>query len=129
METDDLGGRSDSNAPDTPAAEQRRLQTFCRQIFRDMVKHQVLEEPLSAYRRRLLVRYGASLGLEELESSLIVRAVEYECGRAGPDQSPDAEGTADPAFLAEIGTCRSTFLLAVVLLAGLLLGMTVLSLR
>lgn len=129
MGTEQGGGRPDSNIPDAATTDQHRLQTFCRQLFRDMVKQQVLEEPLTAHHRRLLVRYGASLGLDELESALIVRAVEHECGRADLGEAGEVAGTADPSYLAEIDACRGLFLLAMIILAGVLLGMTLLNLR
>lgn len=118
---------SEMNNPET--AEQRRLQTLCRQLFRDVVRHEINEGALSAYRRRLLVRYGVSLGLDELESALIVRGVEHECGQAGSDEVPDPTNPPDHGYLIPVDTRQSRYVLALVLLTGILLGLTLLSLR
>jgi len=54
-----------------------------RRIFREMVREELSSTgPLSAAKRRELVEFAATAGLDPYEARLTVRAVEYEMGMA-----------------------------------------------
>lgn len=127
METNRPQRRNNQGQPDAASFEQQRLQTFCRQLFRDMVKREISEHPLTARRRQLLIRYGASLGIDQLDSTLIVRGVEYECGQADSNELLEPTDLPTPEYLACIDTQQSRFLLATILLTGILLGLVIMS--
>lgn len=117
------GNWPDSGTGDSISGDHRRVQALCRQLFREMVKHDIQDRPLTQQRRRLLMRYGESLGLDPLESLLIVRGVEHETGQANPADLDVPIGAAKTEYLAAIDSRQGTFLTASVLLIGILLGL------
>jgi hypothetical protein len=91
-----------------------------RRLFREMVKGELEAGPLSASRRRELVRFAGRLKLRKPDARLLIRAVEYECGLATlEDLAVAAGGTRIPNHRAAE--------LEPVLRLGLLVGVVLLS--
>ncbi len=61
------------------AADAKRIAN--RRLFREMVKGEVAESPLTFSRRRALVRFARRLAIQPTEANLIIRGVEYEHGQ------------------------------------------------
>ena len=74
---------------------------FGKQLFREMVKLQIEDEPLRWTQRRELVKFGRRLGIDTFEARLIIRAVEYECGLAAPALLDDRESPANTQLVAK----------------------------
>ena len=53
-----------------------------RRIFREMVKEELATGPLAAWKRRELVEFASTAGLDAYEARLTIRAVEHELGMA-----------------------------------------------
>jgi hypothetical protein len=60
-----------------------------RRIFREMVKEELATGPLADWKRRELVEFASTAGLDAYEARLTIRAVEFELGMA-------ADLTVDP---------------------------------
>ncbi|MBN2562560.1 MAG: hypothetical protein JXQ75_16670 [Phycisphaerae bacterium] len=110
-------------------SEHERTRATNRRVFREMVVGEIENRPLSWSRRRALVRFGESLGIDAFEARLIVRAVEYACGHVEPAAMADVEPAVETDYLARLAPCGASLQIAVVLLAGVLLGLVVLGLR
>jgi len=72
-------GSADSAKLPLPASHRRNA---VRRIFREMVREELTSGPLTPAKRRELVGFASSAGLDSYEARLIVRAVEYELGMA-----------------------------------------------
>ncbi len=70
----------DSGWSPHPSPAERDRRTRNRRVFREMVKLEIVDRPLSWFRRRALIRFAERMNLDPFEARLIVRAVEYECG-------------------------------------------------
>jgi len=66
------------------APEVRRARAMHRRLFREMVKEQIADCPITNAKRRAFVRFAEKLHIETFEARLIIRAVEYECGHVAP---------------------------------------------
>ncbi len=79
-----MGSEAEETSPRPKAPGKDRdagqMKANCRSIFREMVRIEIEDRPLNWRRRRELIRYGQSIGMEVFEAALIVRAVEYACG-------------------------------------------------
>lgn len=63
-----------------PASSPGLKKSAHRRLFREMIRGELEIGPLSAGRRRSLIRFAKRLGILADEARLIVRAVEYEAG-------------------------------------------------
>ena len=79
----------------------RSARAMNRRIFREMVKTQIEDRPLSRHRRRALVRFGRKLKMDSFETRLIIRGVEYECGHVAPAAMADVGSDVSTDFLGE----------------------------
>jgi hypothetical protein len=70
-------------------------------VFSEMVKGEIEDRPLSWGRRRRLIRYGRSLGIDVFEARLLVRAIEYASGHVMPAAMADVETPVERAYLGE----------------------------
>jgi len=79
--------RPDENPEDSELVRKIETRAMNRRAFREMVKTEVGEHPLTGRRRREFVRFAESIGIEAYEARLLIRAVEYECcvGEQGAD--------------------------------------------
>ncbi len=79
-----MGGDSPHNPLDSILAGSRSSQEMkriaSRRLFREMVKGETENGPLSFLRRRALVRFASRLSIGPDEARLIIRGVEFECG-------------------------------------------------
>jgi hypothetical protein len=66
------------------APEVRRARAMNRRLFREMVKEQIADCPMTKAKRRAFVRFAEKLHIDTFEARLIIRAVEYECGHVAP---------------------------------------------
>lgn len=66
-----------ASSPDGPAGQH----ALYRRIFRDMVIAETQSGPLSAARRRGLIRFARRMELTRAEARLLIRGVEYERGQ------------------------------------------------
>lgn len=80
-------------------ANARVTGTNCRRIFREMVKIEIEDRPLNWRRRRELIRFGQSMGIETFHASIIVRAIEYECGHVSRAAMDEIETPANLGYL------------------------------
>jgi len=97
-----------------------------RQLFREMVKGEIEDRPLSWSRRRALLRFAARLEIDAFEARLLVRGVEYECGHVAPAAMADVETPVQTDYLAQLGSRDVPFAVAMILLVGVLLGLVLL---
>lgn len=82
-----------SNAPDSPAhAPAGPAPVNYRRIFREMVKGETEDGPLTPFQRRQLVRFARRLNIPRRDARLMVRAIEYERGQATIDELAEAAG-------------------------------------
>ncbi len=72
-----------------------------RRVFREMIKAEAEDRPLSLLRRRALVHFARHLKIDPFEARLMIRAVEYECGHAPPAAMEDIDTAADLAYVAD----------------------------
>ena len=87
-----------------------------RQVFSEMAKGEIEDRPLSWGRRRRLIRYGTSLGMDAFEARLLIRAIEYASGHVMPAAMADIETPVERAYLAESrGTGVSPGVVAILL--------------
>ena len=95
----------------------------CRRVFREMVRLETQDRPLSWVRRNRLVRFAEELGIDGFEARLVVRAVEYDCGHVPPAAMADVGTPADMQYAADAGAWTHWVrLLLVVAVAGLAIG-------
>lgn len=95
----------------------------CRRVFREMVRLETQDRPLSWVRRNRLVRFAEELGIDGFEARLVVRAVEYDCGHVPPAAMADVGTPADMQYAADAGPWTHWVrLLLVVAVAGLAIG-------
>jgi hypothetical protein len=82
---------------DEALADRQQRRAAHRRIFRDMVKGELETCALSWWRRRDLVKFAASLGIDRYEALLLIRGVEYEEAMIPPAAMPStqASGTDD----------------------------------
>ncbi len=90
VEPDEPQGHLGGGGPITP-----------RQVFSEMVMGEIEDRPLSWGRRRRLIRYGASLGMDAFEARLLIRAIEYASGHVMPAAMADTETPVERAYLGE----------------------------
>lgn len=100
-----------------------------RRLFREMVKGEIEDRPLSWSRRRALVRFAVRLGIDLFEARLVIRAVEYECGHVAPAAMADVETPVDADYVLRPDSYVESFRFAAVLLSGVLLCLVVFGLR
>lgn len=95
----------------------------CRRVFREMVRLETQERPLSWVRRNRLVRFAEGLGIDGFEARLVVRAVEYDCGHVPPAAMADVATPASMQYAADAGPWTHWVrILLVVAAAGLAIG-------
>jgi hypothetical protein len=71
--------------PEDPVVSERvQARAFNRRVFREMVKSEIGDGGLDRRRRNELIRFAESVGIDDYEAHLLLRAVEYECCLAGP---------------------------------------------
>ena len=80
--------------------EQRRIRAMNRRAFRQMIKEEIVDHPLTWRRRRALERFAARLPIDAFEARLIIRGVEYECGHAAPAAMDDAQTAVKTEYVA-----------------------------
>ncbi len=119
--TSESGWALEELRPGTRAANRR--------YFREMVKGEIEDRPLSWSRRRALLGFAARLKIDMFEARLLIRAVEYECGHVRPAAMDDVERLTDPGYLVPSGSYEASLRLVVGLLIGALVGLVVLGLR
>ncbi|MFH1417747.1 MAG: hypothetical protein ABII12_05600 [Planctomycetota bacterium] len=83
-----------------PSSERTQRRAAHRRIFRDMIKIEVEDRPLRWLRRRELILFAQSLGIDAFEARLLIRAIEYECGHVVPAAMADVETPIEKAYLA-----------------------------
>jgi len=79
--------------------EVRRARAINRRLFREMIKDQFADRPMSWWQRRALVRFAAALDIESFEARLIIRGVEYECGHVAPAAMADVQTPVKTEYL------------------------------
>jgi hypothetical protein len=94
-----------------------------RRCFRQMVKGEIEDQPLTWLRRRALVQFAARLQIDAFEARLLIRAVEYECGHVEPAAMDDAPENVDRSYLLPPEYRIRTIGLALIMLAGGLAGL------
>ncbi len=108
---------------DDPAGPTGDARADCRRVFREMVRLETQDRPLSWVRRNRLVRFAEGLGIDGFEARLVVRAVEYDCGHVPPAAMADCATPADMQYAASPGTWTTWVrLLLAVAVAGLAIG-------
>jgi hypothetical protein len=93
-----------------------------RRAFREMLKTEIVEHPLTGRRRREFLRFAESLGIDNYEARMLIRAVEYECcvgGSGAGAGSRSATWTLGPPADEE---SSSWFGLAIALVTALVIG-------
>ncbi|MBK8269438.1 MAG: hypothetical protein IPK83_14485 [Planctomycetes bacterium] len=100
-----------------PILEKRRQRNLNRGVFREMIKTELETKPLGWLRRRTLVKFATRLGIDEFEARLILRAVEYECGKAAKDGQTDIESEIQKEFVAQSKAGGESWLTHLVALA------------
>lgn len=83
------------------APEVRRARAMNRRLFREMVKEQIADCPVSRSKRRAFVQFAEELGLDNFEARLIIRAVEYECGHVAPAAMAEIQTPVAREYLCE----------------------------
>jgi hypothetical protein len=100
-----------------------------RRLFREMVKGEIEDRPLSWSRRRSLIRFARRLEIDSFEARLLIRAVEYECGHVTPAAMDEVRTSTNPGYLVPPGTYETSLRLVAGILIGSLLALVVLGLR
>lgn len=79
--------QSDQDPEDSELVRKVETRALKRRAFREMLKTEIAEHPLTGRRRREFVRFAESLGIDAYEARMLIRAVEYECriGGSGAD--------------------------------------------
>gem|GEM_PF-3499634 len=83
------------------APEVRRARAMNRRLFREMVKEQIADCPITRSQRRALVRFAESLPIDNFEARLLIRAVEYECGHVAPAAMAEIQTPVATEYLCE----------------------------
>lgn len=83
------------------APQLRRARALNRKLFREMVKEQIADCPVTPSKRRALVRFAEKLQLDTFEARLIIRAVEYECGHVAPAAMAEIQTPVTREYLCE----------------------------
>lgn len=107
-------------ADDASLVEGRITRNLNRRLFREMIKTDLEDQPLNWLRRRTFVRFAHRLGIDPFEARLIIRAVEYESGHAGPAAAVESDASVDFDLIARPGHEEAT-LRAVLLAVGLMM--------
>ncbi len=100
-----------------------------RRLFREMVKGEIEDRPLSWSRRRSLIRFARRLEIDPFEARLLIRAVEYECGHVAPAAMDEVRTSTNPGYLLPPGTGEASVRLVAGMLIGILVALVVLALR
>lgn len=83
------------------SVEQRRQRAAIRGAYREMIRMELQDAPISWWRRRSLLGYGTSIGMDPFEARLLLRAVEYECGHTPPAAMADLETPVELNYVAQ----------------------------
>lgn len=83
------------------APEVRRARAMNRRLFREMVKEQIADCPITKSKRRAFVRFAEKLHIDTFEARLIIRAVEYECGHVAPAAMAEIQTPVAREYLAD----------------------------
>lgn len=121
----DEGGNPGEGFDYRVALEKRHERNVHRRVFREMIRNELDDAPLGWLKRRNLIRFAVRLGIDEFEARLIVRAVEYECGRASPAAMTEVESQVQADFISqsnESGESWMTHIVAVGVIAAIALG-------
>ncbi len=111
--------RLPTGTPARRSPQNRESLSLNRRLFREMVRGEVDDGPLSWLRRRTLVRFAVRLGMDSFEARLIIRAVEYECGVVKPASMADVETPIDTGYIASSRQMNDTSIVQLVILAVL----------
>ncbi len=106
-----MGERDGDRGPNTPgpieseldrglSAKQRRQRAAIRGAYREMIRIELQDAPISWWRRRTLLSYAAGIGMDPFEARLLLRAVEYECGHTPPAAMADVDTPAELNYVA-----------------------------
>ncbi|MFQ5410826.1 MAG: hypothetical protein ACE5EC_00955 [Phycisphaerae bacterium] len=102
METPHSPQYHDSGWSSHPSPAERDRRTRNRRVFREMVKLEIVDRPLSWFRRRALIRFAERMKLDPFEARLIVRAVEYECGHVAMAAMDEVRTPVATEFLEQV---------------------------
>lgn len=83
------------------APEVRLARAMNRKLFREMVKEQIVDSPITRSQRRAFVQFAEELGMDAFEAKLFIRAVEYECGHVAPAAMAEIQTSVVREYLCE----------------------------
>ncbi len=72
-----------------------------RRVFREMIRLEASDRPLTWLERRALARFAEQLGIDGFEARLLIRAVEYECGHVPPAAMADVDTPVELGYAIE----------------------------
>src|SRR5262245_40093110 len=82
-----------------------------RRIFRAMIQSETEERPLSWLRRRQLIKFAESMGLDAYEAQLHINAVAYAAGRHPTTDEREPISPVDAGYLLQSTQPRLRFLM------------------
>jgi len=88
-----------------------------RRVFRQMLKDELAEQPLTPAKRREYVKFAKRLGLDDFEANLYIRAVEYECGYQPPPPDANSDSHAQLGYAGTSDTSWQAWMTAAILVA------------